>query len=154
MSLLSDLIYKLGLDSYLLIPLDLISQLERHQQLSLTDSERGGLLIGIYRPPHIEITQISEPQKEDGTSRFEFIRRSKKHIDLVLYAWKKSKKIETYMGEWHTHPEDHPVPSSTDLKEWHEKFPKDRAKIVIIIGRVSNWYGFWDGGNVTALNIG
>uniref|UniRef100_UPI003CED28D9 Mov34/MPN/PAD-1 family protein n=1 Tax=Enterobacter cloacae complex sp. 280C5 TaxID=3395861 RepID=UPI003CED28D9 len=32
-----------------------------------------------------------------------------------------------YLGEWHTHPEDFPQPSSTDLRSWRTGLKDDRA---------------------------
>ena len=29
------------------------------------------------------------------------------------------------MGNWHTHPQERPIPSSVDLNEWHEIICKD-----------------------------
>ena len=36
-------------------------------------------------------------------------------VDAV---WKASRQSQNYLGEWHTHPENDPTPSSTDIKIW------------------------------------
>jgi integrative and conjugative element protein (TIGR02256 family) len=148
---LSDLTFQINPNALLVIPVTLVSDLEQYRQLCVTDPEVGGAIIGIYRPPHIEITSFTRPDRQDKRSRFEFIRRSSKHLLTVLQHWKKSNGIETYLGEWHTHPEDHPTPSGTDMNEWCTKLPQGKEKLLIIIGRKSNWYGLWGGNQVNEI---
>lgn len=35
-----------------------------------------------------------------------------------MKRWKDSKGLVRYVGEWHTHPQNYPAPSSIDLTEW------------------------------------
>jgi len=151
MSVLSDLTFEIDTDSFLIVPLSLIEQLEKYRQLSSNDPEVGGTFSGIYRPPHIEITNFTAPQKTDLKSRFRFIRKSRKHIETVVKRWESSKGIETYLGEWHTHPEDKPTPSQLDIEEWQTKLPKGSMKFLLIVGRKTNWYGLWNG--IDVINI-
>jgi integrative and conjugative element protein (TIGR02256 family) len=37
-----------------------------------------------------------------------------------MRRWKESKGLVRYIGEWHTHPQNHPTPSSIDLREWQQ----------------------------------
>jgi integrative and conjugative element protein (TIGR02256 family) len=61
-----------------------------------------------------------------------------------------------YIGDWHTHPEKHPTPSSTDIHKALEIFKKSQhelnAMLMVIVGQAR----FPDGlfvGAVTALNV-
>ena len=56
----------------------------------------------------------------DKRTRTQFIRGEKMHQRIITSAWKKSNKTSNYLGEWHTHPEKYPSPSSQDFKNWKE----------------------------------
>lgn len=152
MSLLSDLIFLFNKNSYLLIPKKLIDSLEQYRQEPSSATEKGGVLIGLYRTPHIEVTQFTTPKPEDICKRNSFTRYSKSHIETVMHSWQNSNSKETYLGEWHTHPEKDAYPSSFDLNEWRKNLPRDRTKVLIIIGQNNNWYGVWDEGVIKSLN--
>jgi integrative and conjugative element protein (TIGR02256 family) len=45
-----------------------------------------------------------------------------------------------YLGEWHTHPEDSPSPSSIDLGTWQRHLNADNEQMVLlIVGRKEIW---------------
>jgi integrative and conjugative element protein (TIGR02256 family) len=48
-----------------------------------------------------------------------------------------------YVGEWHTHPEDVPAPSTIDLQEWSIVMKRNPGKpmIFLIVGRKEEWFG-------------
>lgn len=101
-------------------------------------------------PPHIEITDISEPGLNDLRTRFSFVRKGKHHRYLVTKAKIKSNNDIDYLGEWHTHPEVNPLPSSIDIYHWKKNL-KGRHATLIIIGIESIWIGYWNGQKVTHL---
>lgn len=138
---------------YLIIPETLLAQLRRYRQRSQVDTEAGGVLIGTWRVSgnthkkvvkHAEITDVTVPEAGDSRSRYGFIRRSIHHLERIKRAWTESKQKQTYLGEWHTHPEIHPSPSPIDLLEWRKNL-KTAPAIVIIVGIESEWIGYWDG---------
>ncbi|WP_425249084.1 Mov34/MPN/PAD-1 family protein [Bradyrhizobium brasilense] len=94
------------IDSYLRIP-------ERA-------TEAGGILIGCYRGPHIEITECSEPLRRDRRARLRFDRDDPGHQGLASRRWSESGRTHTFVGEWHTHPGFSSTPSTIDLKTWRE----------------------------------
>ena len=152
MPLLSDLTLQTSPNALLLIPDSVISELESHRQLNAVDGEQGGVIVGLIRPPHLEVTDITLPQESDDSSRFEFKRCSEKHIEIVCKKWQESNEFKTYLGEWHTHPEDIPSPSCKDIREWRRIFRGRNNIVLIIIGRKSNWYGLWKQGRPIKLN--
>ncbi|MEG3694583.1 Mov34/MPN/PAD-1 family protein [Vibrio coralliirubri] len=130
--------------TFVLINEDVLSTLEAHRQLDVSQPESGGILIGEYRGPHLNIVALTTPADGDLQSRFRFFRRSKSHQLIASKTWKDSNSTQTFLGDWHTHAEDHPSPSTIDKLDWGRKLP-DRKMIVIIQGRSSRWYGIWDG---------
>jgi len=149
------LVSKLPGNSHLLISENLILKLNKYAQKQSNLNESGGVLIGCIRgEKDIELTQATYPEKDDYSSRCHFIRRGCGHIDKTLRAWEHSNGTETYLGEWHTHPESMPSPSSLDVQSWRENLPK-RKMILIIIGTKKNWLGYWDGiQSISKLNCG
>jgi integrative and conjugative element protein (TIGR02256 family) len=62
---------------------------------------------------------ITVPYKNDFVSYDSFIRKDKKHLNISQSLKLKIDRNFTYLGEWHTHTEDIPTPSSVDLSEWN-----------------------------------
>lgn len=59
-----------------------------------------------------------------------------------------------YMGEWHSHPEDFPRPSGTDLRNWLEiTVPRKEPMVFMIIGRKDDWIGVSRGVEVVAPGL-
>ncbi len=96
-----------------------LSQISKYTQDDLNSNESGGLLIGYthINSKSIIIETITEPQLKDIGSRFSFSRKDTKHF-RILNIFKKSKS--DYLGTWHTHPQDIPVPSNTDINDWND----------------------------------
>jgi integrative and conjugative element protein (TIGR02256 family) len=80
--------------------------------------EAGGILLGSYRGPHVEVVGCTVPLPKDKRRIFGFIRRDPGHSAAAIAAWRTSGGIMTFVGEWHTHPEDNPMPSQTDRNTW------------------------------------
>ncbi len=133
------------------IPASILVELEKFAQHPINSRESGGLLIGVRRGGHIEITDFTKPYADDFKSRVSFSRISKMHNIALEKFWRMSKREKSWRGEWHTHPEDDPTPSPRDQKNWGCIFPMERKMFLIIIGRKSNWYGFMQKGVLTAI---
>jgi len=140
---------------FLLLPIEVLDKMKSHSQKLEKDFEAGGLIIGALRqkqeelfslssPPHIEITNVSEPSLKDIRTRFSFVRKGKHHLDLVKKAKVNSNNDIDYLGEWHTHPEVNPLPSSIDVYHWELNL-KGRHAVLIIVGIESVWTGYWNG---------
>lgn len=107
-------------------------------QLAESDPEAGGILLGKVRGPHVEIIEATHPSPIDTRSRYSFQRSPLFHRRRAFRQWRSSKGAIRYLGEWHTHPEDHPSPSRIDLVEWR-KLAVDRIDqrplVAMILGR-------------------
>ncbi|MGB0681467.1 MAG: Mov34/MPN/PAD-1 family protein [Magnetovibrionaceae bacterium] len=82
--------------------------------------EAGGILLGAYRGPHIEITDCTEPLPLDRQSSHMFDRIDPGHQKQARRLWSSTKETHTYVGEWHTHPGGSLSPSGTDKIGWQK----------------------------------
>lgn len=120
--------------------------LRRYVQDSPEKSEAGGVLLGrhILETQDIIVDQVTEPMQGDQRSRFRFSRARRRHQEAINRAWAESGGTCTYLGEWHTHPEARPTPSSVDRQEWRRKWSADsftRPIFFVIVGttQMSVW---------------
>ena len=114
---------------------------------------RWKIILGI-KSRHTPTTKTAET---DIRARFHFFRSEKHHQKAMDELWVASDYTKTYLGEWHTHDEDVPSPSTTDIKEWKRISKGQHNSSVlffIIIGRRK--IGIWtiNHGNVTAVSGG
>lgn len=78
-------------------------------------NEFGGFLIGNYSETqtHLRITDTILPNKFNGTPYL--FERDAVGIDDRLKQFYDEEPKKYYLGEWHTHPDNLPIPSSTDI---------------------------------------
>ncbi|MDR1729113.1 MAG: Mov34/MPN/PAD-1 family protein [Prevotellaceae bacterium] len=78
-------------------------------------NEFGGFLIGNYSDDNkrLHITDMILPENFKA-SRY-FFERTTKGIDKFLVNYYKETPKKFYVGEWHTHPDNSPIPSFTDI---------------------------------------
>lgn len=77
--------------------------------------EFGGFLIGYYSEDnkHLHIIDTILP-KSYQASKYNF-ERSTKGIENELTGYYSEQPKKIYIGEWHTHPDNSPIPSLTDI---------------------------------------
>ena len=112
----------------------------QHVQSSDVDREAGGLLLGSVHGAHLLIEQATVPTAWDKRFRYLFERMPFGHEAIALSRWTASQGTVRYLGEWHTHPEDHPHPSGLDRSEWNRLSAQRRDKrpmLAVIVGRKS-----------------
>ena len=112
----------------------------QHVQGSDADCEAGGLLLGSVHGSHMLIEQATVPTAWDKRFRYLFERMPFGHEAIALSRWTASQGTIRYLGEWHTHPEDHPHPSGLDRSEWNRLSAQRRDKrlmLAVIVGRKS-----------------
>lgn len=112
----------------------------QHIQAIDTAYEAGGILLGSVHGTHMIIKEATVPTKYDKRFRCLFERLPFGHESIALDRWTASNGTIRYLGEWHTHPEDHPHPSGLDRSEWKRLSAKRRDKrpiIAVIVGRKS-----------------
>lgn len=106
-----------------------------------SDPEAGGVLLGrfIRSSKNVVIDEVTVPQLDDKSSPTRFYRHQQGHQLLVEQYWKDSEGTCNYLGEWHTHPEDHPRPSGIDLQNWRRLVKNSKQQFdglfFLIVGR-------------------
>lgn len=96
-----------------------LSEIRTWLQNAATTPESSGFLLG-YRnrnTGNITICKLTTPQKNDERTRFFCKIQDESHFKVMSYNHQHG---IYYMGNWHTHPQIRPVPSSTDIREWNE----------------------------------
>jgi integrative and conjugative element protein (TIGR02256 family) len=118
--------------------------------------ESGGILLGEIYDSEVRIKKASVPTSFDSSSRYMF-NRNKKSAQLITdYEFKNSGGTIIYIGEWHTHPENIPTPSSTDIKMITTQFRKNKINetflLMIIVGLKDVYLGVYNGKILTPLS--
>lgn len=101
--------------------------LNKFRQIDTSNKEAGGVLLGrfILDSNNIIIDKVTSPQSKDRRSRFSFRKLDNYHQNRITQEWTESEGKINYIGEWHSHPERHPTPSSLDVQEWKRKSKED-----------------------------
>lgn len=109
-------------------------------------TESGGIIVGVINPfsNMIVATDITEPQKKDKCTVSRYRRAEYGHQDIMDRLWDESNHTKTYLGEWHTHNECLPHPSSIDQKNWLDISKRKQNSdwlFFIIVGTIE--IGIW-----------
>jgi len=120
---------------------NVLEQFRLFRQIEWGEHESGGVLLGRYiiNSKDTIIDLISTPQLNDVSSPVKFIRNKEEHQNIVDEAWKESGGTCNFLGEWHSHPEEIPSPSTIDIRNWksiikNAVFESD-SLFFLIIGR-------------------
>jgi integrative and conjugative element protein (TIGR02256 family) len=111
----------------------LVQKLISLRQITSGAPEAGGLLIGSLRGNNFEVRFLTTPYPGDEQSRIRFVRRDPTHLAFSDRLSKASHRSVTYLGEWHTHPTDDPVPSAIDRSEWLAAQKRIRGPFLALI---------------------
>lgn len=139
---LSMLLFKLPEGGILELSPNAAATLHAHRQADHEDAEAGGILLGrtMRDSGSLVVDSAVSPGKGDKRRRFSFRRsrpRAQRNVDA---AWTGSGGTSNYLGEWHSHPEDDPTPSSHDRREWRriarETVHDGDSLFFLIVGRV------------------
>lgn len=126
-----------------------LEKILRYRQTEAAAPEAGGVLLGRYilDTSDVVIDDITTPAGEDARGRFSFKRSASAHQRAIDEAWNSSMGRIHYLGEWHTHPEPDPMPSSVDVGDWKRRLKADRfdadSLVFVIAGTES--IGIWEG---------
>ena len=137
----SELVFKAKDDSLVVILPEVVDTLLSYRQLMVSTPESAGVVIGERRGKHCIIRTVSLPSTEDVRTRFSVNRIGVAHQDKVNSAFQESNGLWQYLGEWHTHPEEVPSPSTIDYKSWHKQLHSAEPLILIIVGLTDFWVG-------------
>lgn len=127
------------------------------RQQSRNQTEAGGQLFAKITEESIVVETATGPHNKDLRRRFYFF-----PSQIRLRAEIKSyfKKGLHYVGDWHTHPQKLPLPSSLDIDSMKRCFRKSKHElehfILIIVGQKSENENIWVGlvSEKSCINIG
>jgi integrative and conjugative element protein (TIGR02256 family) len=139
-------------DGFVLIEDRVLQAFARHRQLDQGAPESGGILLGYRRGPHLHVTEATAPLASDQASRTRFFRSAGPHQKAALARWRESGGSMDYLGEWHTHPECHPSPSTIDTRGWERICSTRKAPMLFVIAGTHDhvWVGL---GTATGLRM-
>jgi integrative and conjugative element protein (TIGR02256 family) len=132
---------------------DVVQTIEDFSRPMEIKREAGGILLGSYRGPHVEIIGCTTPLPRDRRFWNLFDRKDPGHREEAVRCWQQSGKTVTFVGEWHTHPEATPSPSFVDRSTWRRIARRHKfGPLVFVIRGISGWwFGIWREGNLTSL---
>ncbi len=136
---------------------DLLQNLYRHRQVRNNSHEAGGILLGQVRESVIYLLKASYPNEKDTSHRTGF-NRDKFSAQLIInHEFINSGKKTIYLGEWHTHPEKNPKPSSRDMSMIKSQFKANKLNedftLLLILGIKSIFIGILDSSKFTSRSI-
>lgn len=130
-------------DGFVLVEERVLQTFARHRQLHWNAPESGGILLGYRRGRHLHVTQATVPLDNDRASRTLFFRSADQHQRTALARWRESGGTMDYLGEWHTHPELDPSPSTIDTRGWERILNAREEPMLFVIAGTQNilWIG-------------
>lgn len=136
-------------DSRVLIEDVVVANVGAFRQVDPHAAEAGGILLGFRRDTHLHVAMATPPGPRDRRSKHYFYRDVEFHAHIALSEWAKTDRTMDYVGEWHTHPDDYPQPSSLDLQEWRRICQRRKEPMVFIIqGILGRWIGVGIGSDI------
>jgi len=149
--------YKLGEEKTIVLSSNVKEKFEKYRNC-LPKKESGGILLGrICLNDFIVIEDITEPSLKDKAGLLFFKRDKKTAQQVINERWESSQGEIIYLGEWHTHNERFPTPSSVDRKMIKDLLLESKMEIdfliTIIIGMKSNFVGIQTSKGLTPLNF-
>ena len=129
--------YKSKCGKVLHLPQTLNEELCSYRQEKSTSVESAGLLVGCYsQNGEVLIDTFTTPKVSDQRTRKTFKLDAQAHQTEVDEAYHASDQLLGYVGTWHTHPQDFPLPSIPDKTDWraHEYDNPDRPLFFIVVG--------------------
>ena len=116
------------------------------------EPEKGGLLFGEIYPEQslVRVTGATVPGPYDRATRLSWTRDKKSSNEKIARVWRESGGTVNYVGEWHTHPTDYPVPSLLDELTIRRLYARATlvadVLLMVIVGRKALWCGYWCAG--------
>lgn len=116
----------------LLLADEVVARLCRYRQTG-NRKEAGGQLFAVFDGTTTRIECATGPRRSDRRGRWFFYPNRQAERKEIRRRFKDGLH---YVGDWHTHSEHRPTPSSTDVNSFREMFCKSKhnlASFVIII---------------------
>lgn len=135
----------------IIIKSDVQKIVANYKQNTSNKNESGGIILGQISNGITYITKVSTPNIYDFSAYNLFIRNKEAAQIIVNYEFANSFGKTIYLGEWHTHPEETPRPSSQDIKMIKKQYKDSSLNIdyiILLIQGIKKIYlGIYDGKN-------
>lgn len=131
--------YPIGKSGWKLILSDAVLQhFTKHRQTRWYHREAGGQLFARFLDGNLEVVEATGPRMTDHRGRYHYIPdRTAEQAEID----ERFSRGLNFVGDWHTHPEDRPSPSSRDETSIAETMVKSshalNGLLLIIVGRRS-----------------
>lgn len=107
-------------------------------------AEAGGLLFAEFDLPKVTVVRASAPNRFDKRSFYSFWPNRFLQRKLIQKEFQAGRH---FIGEWHTHPETRPSPSSIDKKSMSDSFAQSRHDlhyfVMVIVGNDMGALDLW-----------
>jgi integrative and conjugative element protein (TIGR02256 family) len=121
---------------------DVLSHVCRHRQTSARATEAGGQLFGTLDEYLVRVVCATGPYAGDERSRYRY-RSNSAAAQRAVEAQSIAGRL--YLGEWHTHAEDHPSASSLDSDAMTRVIASStlnsNSLLMLIVGRAVGFDG-------------
>lgn len=147
-----------ALNNYRITILDQALEVIRtYKQNKRDQNEAGGILLGQIKGSEIFILKASVPCKLDKASRYRFERDKEAAQIIIDYEFANSSGKTIYLGEWHTHPQDIPIPSPDDIimitSQYKMNTKNEPFLLLLIQGIEAIYLGIYDGKKMHSSTI-
>jgi len=143
--------YKLP-DYELIIQPDALKIMKSFIQNDKKKHESGGILLGQIKDSKIYVQNVSTPNKFDKSGRYYFHRDKDAAQIIIDYEFANSCGSVIYLGEWHTHPEAAPSPSTQDMRMIKGQYNSGTLNVpfvlMIIQGTCKIFVSYFNGENL------
>jgi integrative and conjugative element protein (TIGR02256 family) len=119
----------------LVITASVLNHFIKHQQRNRDSLEAGGQLFAKFSEQFVTISKVTGPRAADRRSRYSYVpdrREEQKEI------YEMHRKGFNFVGDWHTHSEAVPTPSSSDVRTINEAVAKSQHHlhgfVMVIVG--------------------
>lgn len=133
-----------GVSQTLIVEPAVLEHVEKSKQLNTFSTEAGGQLFGYVNELEIRVVVATGPYKRDQRGRYHY-RSNDISAQKMIEAFAKDGLY--YLGEWHTHAEDFPTASASDLDAMHKLLSHSKLNVngllMLIVGRSDLLSGYY-----------
>lgn len=116
-----------------------LAYMAKYRQLDAKATEAGGQLFGTVSADSVSVVKVTGPYAGDDRTRYRY-RSDPRAAQRAITVQARAGLL--YLGEWHTHAEDHPTPSTHDtaaiisLRE--RSTLNTTSMLLVIVGRTTS----------------
>ena len=128
--------YRLNNDSRLVLTDPAILHFKKSRQLRVWSRESGGQLFATFDGPVVTVREVTGPRRSDRRGRWYFRPDRAAEIAEITVMYKRGLH---FIGDWHTHPQDVPQPSTLDVDSLADCVRRSEHQLLgfflIVVGR-------------------